>query len=224
LLSKRSVEIADQALGFPMVIKNRYGAGGLAVFKVNNKKELKLYYDLSQSDFFHFGAIKYYARILSRRIFYYTLIKARQMMYPFLSPPLLAQKFIKIDRDLKTVVGNYKVVEGHWRLQASQDQWKVNIDAGGIGLWSHIPQEATSLSERLARELGTLWLNVDLMKSNDEFLISEFSPVWHHYGYKEKPSFIYKDDYNVDTPLDISLDLERIIIESLINRKEKEMK
>ncbi len=55
------------------------------------------------------------------------------------------------------------------------------------------------------------------MMSDDKFLVSEFSPVWHHYKYKEKPSFVYKDDYNIDIPLELSLDLERIIVESLIN-------
>ncbi|MCD4677448.1 MAG: hypothetical protein K8S18_15860 [Desulfobacula sp.] len=38
---------------------------------------------------------------------------------------------------------------------------------------------------------------------------------------KEKPSFVYKEDYNIDTPLEISLDLERIIVESLIKAVEK---
>ena len=62
----------------------------------------------------------------------YHLIKAKKMSYPFLSQPLLAQKYIEMDCDLKTVVGNYKVVEAHWRHQAHEKQWKVNIDDGGI--------------------------------------------------------------------------------------------
>ena len=138
------------------------------------------------------------------------------MPYPFLSAPLLAQKFIKLDRDLKTVVGKGKVVEAHWRFQADEDMWKVNIDGGGTGVWGQVPQEALDLSVRLAEELKVSWLNLDLIMENDKFLITEFSPVWHHYAYKEKPSFVYKDDYNIDVPLEISLDLERIIVESLI--------
>jgi len=49
-------------------------------------------------------------------------------------------------------------------------------------------------------------------------LITEFSPVWHHYAYKEKPSFVYKDDYNIDVPLEVSLDLEKIMIRSIRRR------
>lgn len=62
------------------------------------------------------------------------------------------------------------------------------------------------------------WVNLDLMPEGENFLISEFSPVWHHYAYGEKPTFVYDDDYNIDPPLSISLDLERIIVESLMNR------
>ena len=48
------------------------------------------------------------------------------MAYPFLAPPVLAQKYIRLDRDLKTVVANYKVVEVHRRLRASERQWQAN--------------------------------------------------------------------------------------------------
>lgn len=143
------------------------------------------------------------------------------MPYPFLSPPLLAQKFIQHDRDLKTVVGSGKVVEAHWRMKADQGMWKVNIDAGGIGIWGRVPEEAIELSERLARDLEASWINLDLMVGGSRFLISEFSPVWHHYAYREKPTFRYEDDYNIDTTLEIALDLERIIVESLIRACER---
>lgn len=216
LFSKDSVKLAGQVLGYPMVIKNRYGAGGGAVFKVNNEKELWRYYKLSTLNLFNKDSLKYFLNMISKRIFYYHLIKKKRMTYPFLSPPLLAQKFVKMDRDLKTVVGNYKVIEAHWRFQANKEQWKVNIDGGGIGEWSRIPEEAVKLSERLARDLQASWINIDIIPLDGKYLITEFSPVWHHYAYKEKTTFVYKDDYNINTPLEISLNLERIIIESLI--------
>lgn len=222
LLSREALELAHQRLGYPMVVKNRYGAGGGSVFLVKNRNELEAYYRISQMDFIHSGAVRYFFSMLKERIFYYHFIKARNMTYPLLSPPLLAQKFITTDRDLKTVVGKGKVVEGHWRFQASQDQWKVNIDGGGIGQWSHIPDEAIEISERLARDLNASWINLDLMPTGKGFLITEFSPVWHHYRYMEKPSFVYTDDYNIEPPLEVSLDLERMIVESLILARENQ--
>lgn len=216
LCSPRALDLAEKELGYPMVVKNRYGAGGGSVFRVRTRKELERYYHLSTLNLFTAGALRYFAGLLSKRMFFYHLIREKQAPYPFLSPPLLAQEFITIDRDLKTVVGGGEVVEGHWRLEADEAMWKVNIDAGGIGMWSEIPQEALDLSIRLAGELRASWINIDLMMKDGRFLISEFSPVWHHYAYKEKPSFVYKDDYNIDIPLEHSLDLERIIVESLI--------
>jgi hypothetical protein len=221
LLSEASLDVAEKRLKYPMVVKNRYGAGGGSVFRVFNRKELEKYYKLATLDLLNIGSARYFLKMLSKKIFYYHLIKEKKSPYPFLSPPVLAQKFVKIDRDLKTVTDNNKVVEGHWRLQADQDMWKMNIDGGGTGVWSAIPQEARELSIRLANDLQASWLNIDLILSNDKFLITEFSPVWHHYAYKEKESFIYKDDYNLD-PLEVSLDLERIIVESLINAVKRE--
>ncbi|GLI39227.1 ATP-grasp domain-containing protein [Geobacter hydrogenophilus] len=218
LFSEESLEEADAKLGYPMIIKNRYGAGGDSVFKINNKEELYEFYRLSSLDLFNVSSVKYFTSMLKRRIFYYHLIKAKRMVYPFLSTPLLAQKFVKIDRDLKTVVGDGKVVEAHWRFQANEEQWKVNIDGGGIGVWSEVPREALDVSEKLAKDLGTSWLNIDLLYTGEGFLITEFSPVWHHYAYKEKPSFVYKDDYNIEMPLEESLNLEKIIVESLIKK------
>jgi len=216
LFSEESLKLVSEKLGYPMVIKNRYGAGGGAVFKVKNERELLKYYNLSTLNLYNTDSLKYFFNMISKRIFYYHLIKNKRMTYPFLSPPLLAQKFVKMDRDLKTVVGNYKIIEAHWRFQANKEQWKVNIDGGGIGEWSRIPQEAINLSERLARDLNASWVNIDIIPFDEKYLITEFSPVWHHYAYKEKPTFVYKDDYNIDTPLEISLNLEGIIIESLI--------
>jgi hypothetical protein len=199
-----------------MVIKNRYGAGGGSVFRAFSRKDLFTYYKLSTLNFANSGSIKYFVDLLSKRLFYYYLLKAKRCQYPLLSPPLLAQKYVHIDRDLKTVVGDGKVVEAHWRHQAHKEQWKVNIDDGGVGVWGYVPDEPINLSLKLAGDLNTRWLNLDMLTDGKRFMITEFSPVWHHYAYREKPSFVYKDDYNIDIPLEVSLDLERIIVESLI--------
>ena len=54
----------------------------------------------------------------------------------------------------------------------------------------------------------------------NRFLITEFSPVWHHYAYQEQEKFIYEDDYNIPVPLKESLDLEKIIVASLVRAAE----
>ena len=218
LFSEKSVDEASKKLGFPLVLKNRYGAGGGQVFKVDSKEELLGYYRMSKMNLFNAPFFKhFFKKMMGKRIFYYWLIKGKNTLYPFFSTPLLAQKFLHIDKDLKTVTGHNKVVEAHWRYQADKTMWKMNIDGGGTGVWEYVPKDAMDLSLRLAKDLNATWLNIDLMQCDGKFLISEFSPVWHHYGYKENPSFIYRDNYNIDMPLEKSLDLEQIIVESLVN-------
>ena len=216
LLSEESIDLAVEKLGFPMIVKNRYGAGGGSVFRIFNRKQLVQLYNISTLNLFNFSSLKYFVKSFSQREFYWHLIKNKESEYPLLTPPLLAQKYLTIDRDLKTVVGGFKMVEGHWRYQATESMWKMNIDDGGTGVWAKIPQNAMDLSIKLAKELHASWINIDLLYSREEFFITEFSPVWHHYAYKEKSSFVYKDDYNIDMPLEDSLDLEKIIVESLI--------
>jgi hypothetical protein len=96
----------------------------------------------------------------------------------------------------------------------------VNIDAGGIGEWSRFPDEVFRIAEDLAAELKATWIGLDLLCGRDRYYISEFSPVWHHYYYKEKPTFVYRDDYNVDVPLELGLNLEKLIVESLLRDHE----
>jgi hypothetical protein len=199
-----------------MVIKNRHGAAGSYVFLARNRRELEQLYHVSRLNFVNRFSMKYYWRFTARRIFWFFFLKEKRMLYPFLSEPLLAQQFVHHSRDLKLVIGNGEVVEGHWRRKARESMWKVNIDSGGIGEWSFIPEEAFRLARKLAGDLNVRWLNLDLFETEDGFLISEFSPVWHHYAYKEKSSFVYKDDYNIDMPLEESLNLEKIIVKSFI--------
>jgi len=216
LSSESQVRSAESKLGYPMILKNRYGAGGDYVFKVDNRKELLEYYRLSTANLANIGGIKFYAKMLSKRVFYYHLLKTKKMSYPFISPPLLAQEFIEHDSDLKIVVCGAEVVEAHWRKQAKNKMWKMNIDGGGIGEWSYVPDDPMESSLKLSKTLGATWLNIDMMHSNGKYLISEFSPVWHHYAYKEKENFVYKDDYNIKMPLKQSLQLEKIIVESFL--------
>ena len=118
---------------------------------------------------------------------------------------------------MKTVVRNGEVVEAHWQIKANETMWKVNIDGGGIGEWSEIPREAIDLSERLADELGVTWMNLDIIRSDGEYIVTEFSAVNISSASRGRPDLcIQRHDYNINIPLDISLDLERMVVESLI--------
>lgn len=216
LYTYKDVDNAAKRLGFPCVVKNRFGAGGDAVFKVNSRKELKNYFEYSRMNMVNLFSLKQFLKIFTNRLSLYFLFKEKKMKYPFFSYPLLAQKFVHHEKDIKVVLYKSKVIESHWRGKANKDMWKVNIDAGGVGVWGKIPQEVLDLSSEFAKTIQSLWINLDLLISDNKIYISEFSPVWHHYRFKEKESFVYKDDYNLDIPLETSLNLEKIIVDSLV--------
>ena len=209
---------AAETLGFPFVVKNRYGAGGDYVRFVHSIDEVMRIFEFARLRFAPSGGFRFLLQRLSRKYFLRAFKGRKHAEYPFWSPPLLAQQFVEHDHDLKVVIGDGEAVEAHWRRQATPEMQKMNIDGGGIGEWSYVPEAAVEACLELTRRLDARWLNVDLLPYADRFLISEFSPVWHHYRYQEKPSFVYKDDYNLKTPIAAYCDLERIICESYLGR------
>ena len=205
---------AIDTLGVPLVVKNRYGAGGDYVFRVNDAGYLR---DLVATSHMRFGSRtgrRFFFRRLFRQRFLRGLLPGRPAEYPFLSPPLLAQEYVPHTRDIKTVVGLGEVVEAHWRERPDGSSWKVNIDGGGLGIWSHVPESVIKLSVDLTSSLGARWLNIDFLFANEKPLISEFSPIWHHYKRDEHENLVYKDDYNLRLPLETALDLELLITTS----------
>ncbi|MGI9326448.1 MAG: ATP-grasp domain-containing protein, partial [Pseudomonadales bacterium] len=107
LYSPESVGQAAEKLGFPMVVKNRFGAGGDYVLLVQDRKELAALYRRAAMDYSSMRSIWALTKsTLLRREFYYWWLKRKELNYPFLSHPLLAQKFQAHERDLKVVVGD----------------------------------------------------------------------------------------------------------------------
>lgn len=59
------------------------------------------------------------------------------------------QEYLKIDRDLRVVVINYKVVHAYWRI-APPGQYRSNVAQGAKISFEDIPQDALSLAQRAA--------------------------------------------------------------------------
>lgn len=207
---------AAHRLGWPLIVKNRFGAGGDHVYKVANVAELLRLVEVARMEWSHPGSAWFQASRFFRRQFFRALKTGRQAEYPFMSLPLLVQKYCPHDRDLKVVMHGKRVIEAHWRENHAPGQWKMNIDGGGAGIWSHVPDAALEIAERLAGSLKSGWLNIDLIPLGESFLISEFSPVWHHYRVGERSSFRYESSYNLDLSWRDSENLERMIVESLV--------
>jgi hypothetical protein len=212
---EQALEVAAR-LGWPLIVKNRFGAGGDYVARIESESALLDWIALPGLQWSRWGARWLQARRVFRRQFIRALRAGRDAEYPFLSQPLLLQKFCPHDRDMKVVMYGTRPIEAHWRISGANSSWKMNIDGGGIGVWSHIPEAALEVSRKLAVSLGSRWLNIDLIPQGDDFLISEFSPVWHHYRVNEMPGFQYDSSYNLELSWDESENLERLIVESLV--------
>ena len=209
----------EKRIGYPCVVKNRYGAGGDYVYLVKSRTELANLVRFANLNFSGWkNGILILRHILSRK-FLRGFFGSRVSDYPFLSLPLLVQEFIEHDRDLKLVIGDNTVVEGHWRRKAASSMWKMNVDGGGIGEWSNIPEDIQTLGVSLAKSLGAKWLNIDFIFKDGLALISEFSPVWHHYKYKESDRFVYSDSYNLPLSPETASDLEELIVSSYMRKK-----
>ena len=87
MFSEESLKLAHSNLGYPMVIKNRYGAGGNSVFIINSERELENFYKLSTFNFFNLVFAKYLADLLSKRIFYYHTINPLPDIMALCNPP-----------------------------------------------------------------------------------------------------------------------------------------
>jgi len=216
LVSPDEVSSAAHDLGFPLVVKNRFGAGGGYVFLVKTLKELEGLYRASTLDYMTGWGLGYLARQLGQREFWYHLIKEKRSLYPLLSFPLLAQRYLSHEKDLKIVVGDGRTVEMHWRRPARADMWKVNIDGGAVGVWGYVPPEPLAVAKDLAKQLDARWINCDMLFHDGQFYLTEYSPVWHHYKFKEHDDFVYEEAYNADLPLQEGLDLEELIVRSLL--------
>lgn len=217
--SDKTINIVKDKLEFPLIVKNRYGAGGDFVFSVNTIEDVRSLFHKS------FRKVDFKAFVnrlwadLKKQVFKIHPTGYRYCETP-LSMPLLLQKKIPINRDLRVVMVNGKVWEAHWRVINEPGGYKANIDGGADGVWSAIPKNIIEECERLAKLVKVRWLGIDILYNDqtNEYFFTEFSPVWHHYKINEKDNFRYERDYNIFTDLEEGHDFEGMIVKTLIDK------
>lgn len=220
IFSADSIEHVINSLSFPMIVKNRHGAGGKFVFLIKSHFELERLYHASYVKF----GIKKQGNLIIKELkkqFLKMPVKNYDYFKTQLSMPLIAQEKIEIYKDIRTVIVNAKVWEAHWRVNSKRKGFKTNIDAGADGLWSRIPVEIILECERLAKLLNIKWLGVDILydDTTGKHYFTEFSPVWNHYQLNEKSNFYYFEDYNIATNVKEGHDFESMIFKTLYLNK-----
>lgn len=111
------------------------------------------------------------------------LIESRQdwQRYCERSPVLYAQEYLPIDRDVRVVVVGDRVLTAYWRTQAEQGFYN-NVARGGRIDTSPVPEAATDLSLRLARDLGVDHAGFDIALVDGYPYVLEFNRLFGNQG------------------------------------------
>ena len=104
--------------------------------------------------------------------------------YLQLSPSLYAQEYLPIDRDLRIVWVGDEILCGYWRIQP-EGGFHNNVSQGGRIEHGIIPDEASQLVTKLARELGINYGGFDIAMVGRQAYILEFN---RHFGTKGLPN------------------------------------
>lgn len=131
---------------YPFVLKDAHSASAMGVFLIKNKKEAHQINNLIFSTNGYNGIFGHF----------------------------YAQEFInKLDRDLRIITINSKVVSAYWRI--NKDDWRHNIGLGGEVNNKNIPIIALKLAEKISQLGNFHWMAFDILVKNNKLYVLEFS-------------------------------------------------
>ena len=143
--SDKSAEDSIEELGFPSVLKPIVGSWGRGVVKLNDKDSAKALIEMRYND----------DGLLSK-IFY------------------IQQHVKRPPRDIRTVVVGNEVVGAEYRY-SSNDDWRTNFSLGAKIENCPITKELEDIVLKASSSVGGGILGVDLMESDDGFLVHEIN-------------------------------------------------
>lgn len=97
------------------------------------------------------------------------------------SKVLYVQEYLPIDRDVRVVIVGDRVVTAYWRTQAEQGFYN-NVARGGQVDTSPVPEAATELALKLARELGVDHAGFDIALVDGYPYVLEFNRLFGNQG------------------------------------------
>lgn len=143
--SDKSAEDSVEELGYPSVLKPIVGSWGRGVVKLNDKDSAKALIEMRYNDDGLFSKIFYIQQHINR-------------------PP----------RDIRTVVVGDEVVGAEYRY-SSNDDWRTNFSLGAKVEECPITKDLEEIVLKASKSVGGGILGVDLMESDDGFLVHEIN-------------------------------------------------
>lgn len=143
--SDKSAEISADKLGYPSVLKPIVGSWGRGVVKLNDKDSAKALIEMRYNDDGLLSKIFYIQQHINR-------------------PP----------RDIRTVVVGDDVIGAEYRYSSNED-WRTNFSLGAKIENCPITKELEDIVLKASKSVGGGVLGVDLMESDDGFLVHEIN-------------------------------------------------
>lgn len=100
------------------------------------------------------------------------VLEDRQYMYPLYSIYYMQEYVNRPPRDIRIFVIGGRVIGGMYRYQSGND-WRTNAAIGGKGEKCEITDELENLASKASKSVGGGILGVDIMESNDGYLVHE---------------------------------------------------
>lgn len=94
---------------------------------------------------------------------------------------LYVQEWLPIDRDIRVVVVGDQVLTAYWRLQSGYS-FHNNVARGGSVDYSPVPEAATRLALRVARQLGVDHAGFDIAMVGEHPYLFEFNRLFGNQG------------------------------------------
>jgi len=94
------------------------------------------------------------------------------------------QEYLKIDRDLRVVVINYKVVHAYWRI-APPGQYRSNVAHGATISFADIPQEALAFARQVAVRCKFDDVGLDICFTDGRYYVLEANMAYGQKGFLE---------------------------------------
>ena len=96
--------------------------------------------------------------------------------------PAYIQEYLAIDRDLRVVVLDGKVLHAYWRI-ARPGEFRTNVTQGATVAFEGIPRDALQFAERVANRCGFGEAGLDIFPVNGRYLVLEANMMYGLQGF-----------------------------------------
>ncbi len=121
------------------------------------------------------------------------LIRDEQSLFAYLQEhrPAYIQEYLPIDRDLRVVLVNRRVVHAYWRLP-TPGEFRNNVSLGAKISTDTVPEEALEFARTVAERCGFDEVGMDVCRVDGQYFVIEANMVYGLEGFKQMGMDLYE--------------------------------